>query len=115
MDYQEAIAADMTALMAELGEEITVYPKSGNSSYGPVFGAGVTETAYIESGNKVVTDKKGQEVVASLFSIHGGDCTIKIEDEMVYDDDRYAAIAVDKFRQAGDVLQVEVHWGSVRV
>jgi hypothetical protein len=96
-----------------MNEIMTVYPKSGNGAYGPVFGADFEEICYLEPGFKLVTDSQGAEVVSSLFGIYGPECAVKVGDEASWDGKRYAAIAVDKLRFDGETHHVEIYWKSV--
>lgn len=113
MTLDEVMAGDIAVLLEELGEALTVYPKLGNSSVGPTFGNYYSETAYVEPGYRVVVDAKGMEVVASLYTVHSGECSITAEDEALFAGKRYRAIAVNPSIAAGAVHQVEVHWKSV--
>lgn len=94
-------------------ETVMVYSKTGNSAYGPVFGAGATETCYLEPGFKRVTNSRGEEVVSSLWGVFRAECSIAVGDEITWGGRRYKAIDVMPMRKGGGVHHVEVYFGSV--
>ena len=97
----------------QMYEVVSIEPRSGEGAYGPVFGAAYEETWYLEPGFKAITDAQGQEVVASLSGIGPADSQLAILDEVVWNDQRYRAIAVDPVRFEGAAHHVEASFGSV--
>lgn len=91
---QTQLLADMENLFLsdDLAKAITIFREGSRNAYGRIAGESIETTAYVESGFKVVTDKTGQEVVASLFCIFRAEDVIGIDDEAEYLGRRYQVI-----------------------
>ena len=99
----------------QLNETVTVQPRAGGvTAYGePVPGTEYEAICYLEPGNKMVFDSKGQEIVSALFGIFGADCAIAVADEIVWNEKTYRAIAVDQLRFGGVAHHMEAYFASV--
>lgn len=91
-------------------EGLTIYPKAGFTAHGPTFSDGYEELVYAEPGSRIAIDQQGQEVLCNLWTVHPAESLVSIQDEAVWDEKRYTAIAVDKLRMDGAVHHVEVSW-----
>ena len=97
-----------------LDKAVTVFPKQGNSAFGPVFGASYSAAAYLEPREEMVTDERGQTVLSTLFGLFRSAAAIRAGYEIEWGDARYRVVRVDAFTApGGDATDVEVRLGSV--
>ena len=98
----------------QMHESVTIHARTGVTGYGePAFAADVEESWYLEPGFKVITDRQGEEVTASLFGIGPADSALSVGDEITWETRRYRAIDVQPVRFEGAAHHTEAYFGSV--
>jgi hypothetical protein len=97
---------------AEITELVSIKPFSGRSAYGPTFGEEFEAKAYVEPGFRRVSDREGNEVVASAFLVLAPDVTIRPGDQVTWSGQRYEVIDAQPLRQGGRVHHTEVYLKS---
>lgn len=96
--FKDQLEADLDAVFlneAEFAETVTLYPYSGRSGTGPVFGAAVEIVAVVETRGRLVRDSKGQEFVMDLSGLCRASVGIKDDDVVVREGRRYRVVRAD--------------------
>lgn len=96
--FKQQMSADLDAVFldeAEFAETVTLYPYSGRSGTGPVFGAAVDITVVVESRGRLVRDSKGQEFVTDLSGLCRASAGVKEDDHVVWEGRRYRVVRAD--------------------
>lgn len=102
------------SLRAHLNQAVTIEPRSGNSAYGPVFGAPTTEQWYLEPGRKRVVGSDGIELVSSLQAFAPADSAVSIGDRVTYSGRHYEVIECAPLLVRGNVRHYEVALRSIK-
>jgi len=106
----------MTFPNDKLNDELIIYGRAAVNGYGDaIFAAVTTEKWHLEPGYKLVTDRQGEEVVASLFGIGPCDSVLSIGDEVEWNNRRYRVIDVQPIRYGGATHHVEAYFGGVAI
>lgn len=91
-----------------LREAVTVTPQGEMGWDGPTWGEPYTAMCHIEPGQRRVTDREGQEVIAEATAFFAPDVTLKPGDRVEWQGRAYTVIEARPLRGLGKPSHVEV-------
>ncbi len=95
-----------------LRDTLIVTPYTGSGAYGPVYGTEFSVTAYVEPGFRRVTNRRGEEVIASAFAVCPASPTLNAGDRVTWEGRTYVIIDAQPLRPEGSVHHQEVYLQS---
>ncbi len=98
---------------ARYKESITLYPRIGQNSLGPIYDDGEACKGYAEPGFRRIVSAEGAEVTASLYVEFGPDLEDRLSagDKLVWKGNEYAVLSVQPIRPRAKTDHLEVYCG----
>ena len=89
-------------------ETVTITPQTGMGWDGPEYGTPYTARCHIEPGQRKVTDRQGEEVVAEATAFFVPEVAVKPGDKVTWEGRTYTVIEARPWRALGRPSHVEV-------
>jgi len=100
-------------LTRTLRDVVTIAGQMMETTLGPVFASPINVPACVDFGFRRITNRQGQEVVASAFLILGPDATLNVDDQVNFEGIKYETVDVQPMRVNGKIDHIEAYLKSV--